>query len=73
MLDGGSLGPHNSQYVGGCSIVVSHHKRFCCGCFCRPGAQGSATSVFNPLAAQQFVLCRQEFSSSVCQVLLGAT
>ena len=31
----------------------SHH-----GCFGRPGAQGSAISAFNPLAAQQHVLCR---------------
>ena len=34
--------------------------------FDRPGAQGSAISVFNPLAADRYVLHRQGFSSSVC-------
>ena len=28
---------------------------------------------FNPVAAQQCVLCRQGFSSSVCQAVVGAT
>ena len=32
--------------------AVSHHKRSHCGCFGRPGTQGSAISAFNPLAAQ---------------------
>ena len=50
-----------------------HHKRSCHGCFGRPGAQGSAVSAFNPLAAQQCVLCRQGLSSSFCQVVVGAT
>ena len=50
-----------------------HHKRSHCGCFSRPGAQGSVISAFNPLAAQQHVLCRQGFSSSVCQAVAGAT
>ena len=49
MLDGGSLASHSSQHAGRCSLAVSHHKRSHCGCFGRPGAQGSA---FNPLAAQ---------------------
>ena len=71
MLDGGSLAPHHSEHVGRHSLAVSHHKRSCHGCFVRPGAQGSAISAFNPLAAQQCVLCRQAFSSSVCQT--GAT
>ena len=52
MLDGGSLAPHSSQHVGRCSSVVPHHKRSHHGCFGRPGAQGSAISAFNPLAAQ---------------------
>ena len=33
---------------------------------------GSVISAFNPLAAQQCVLCRQGFSSSVCQAVVGA-
>ena len=73
LLDGGSLPSHSSQHAGRCSLVVSHHKRSCCGCFSRPGTQGSALSVFNPLAAQQCVLCQVGFSSSVCQVVVGAT
>ena len=52
MLDGGSLAPHRSQHVGRHSSVVSHHERPHHGCFCRPCAQGSAISAFNPLAAQ---------------------
>ena len=64
-LNGGSLGPHSSQHVG-------RHSS-CHGCFGRPGTQGSAISVFNPLAAQQCVLHRQGFSSSVCQAGAGAT
>ena len=40
-----------------CPII----KRSCHGCFGRPGTQGSAISGFNPLAAQQHVLCRQGF------------
>ena len=73
MLDGGSLASHSSQHVGRCSLVVSHSKRSHHGCFGRPGTQGSAISAFNPLAAQWCVLCRQGFSSSVCQVVVGAT
>ena len=65
MLDGGSLAPHSSQHVGQHSLVVPHHKRSFCGCLGRPGAQGSAISAFNPLAAQRYVLCRQGFSSLV--------
>ena len=72
MLDGGSLASHHSQHVGRCSSAMSHHKRSC-GCFNGPGAQGSAISAFNPLAAQQCVLCRQGFSSSVYQAVVGAT
>ena len=70
MLDGGSLASHSSQHVGRCSSVVSHHKRSHCGCFGSPGAHGSAISAFNPLAAQQCVLCRQGFSSLVCQAVM---
>ena len=73
MLDGGSLASHHSQHVGRCSSAVSHHKRSRHGCFGRTGAQGSAISAFNTLAAQQHVLSRQRFSSSVCQVVVGAT
>ena len=58
MLDGGSLASHSSQHVDRCSSVVSHHKRSHCGCFSRPGTQGSVISAFNPLAAKQCVLCR---------------
>ena len=73
MLDGGSLAPYSSQHVGRHSLPVSHHKRSHCGCSGGPCAQGSAISAFNPLAAQQCVLCRQGFSSSVCQAVVGAT
>ena len=38
--------------------VVSHFKRSHHGCLSRPGTQGSAISAFNPLAAQQCMLCR---------------
>ena len=71
MLDGSSLASHNSQQAGGRSLAVSHHKRSHCGCFGRPGAQGSKISAFNPLAVQQCVLCRQGFSSSVCLAVAG--
>ena len=57
MLDGSSLASHSFQHAGRCSFVVSHRKRSCHGCFGRPGTQGSAISAFNPLAAQQCVLC----------------
>ena len=73
MLDGGSLASHSSQHAGRCSSMVSHHKRSCHGCLGRPGAQGSAVSAFNPLAAQRCVLHQQGFSSSVCQAVAGAT
>ena len=73
MLDGGSLASYSSQHVGRCSSAVSHHKKSCHGCFVRPGAQRSVISAFNPLAAQQCVLCRQGFSSFVCQAVAEAT
>ena len=73
MLDGGSLASHSSQHVGRCSSVVPSSKRTHSGCFSGPGAQGSMISAFNPLAAQQHILCRQGFSSSVCQAVVGAT
>ena len=73
MLDGGSLASNSSQHAGRCSLVVPSCKRSHHGCFSRPGAQGSVISAFNPLAAQQHVLCRQGFSSSVCQAVVGAT
>ena len=73
MLDGGSLASNSSQHAGRCSLVVSSCKRSRHECFGRPGAQGSALSAFNPLAAQRHVLCRQGFSSSVCQAVVGAT
>ena len=53
--------------------MVSHHKKSHCGWFYRPGAQGPAISTFNPLAAQWCVLCRQGFSFSVSQAVVGAT
>ena len=73
MLDWGSLASHSSQHVGRHSSVVPYHKRSHLGCLRRPDAQGSAISAFNPLAAQECVLCRQGFSSLVCQVVAGAT
>ena len=73
MLDGGSLASHSSQYGGRNSSAVFHCKRSHHGCFSRPGAQESAVSAFNSLAAQQCVLHQQGFSSSVCQVLVGAS
>ena len=72
MLDGDSLASYSSQYVGRCYLAVFHHKRSHHGCFSRPGTQGSVISAFNPLATHSCVLCRQGFSSSVCQVV-GAT
>ena len=56
MLDGGSLASHHSQHVSRCSSAVSHCKRSHHGCLGRPGSQGSAISVFDPLAGQQCVL-----------------
>ena len=73
MLDGSSLASHSSQHAGGHSWAVSHHKRSCHGCFSRLGTQWSVISAFNPLAAQRCVLCRQGFSSLVCQAVVGAT
>ena len=73
MLDGVSLVSHSSQHAGRHSSAVPHHKGSCHGCLGRPGAQGSAISALNPLAAQQCVLCRQGFSSSACQAVVGAT
>ena len=73
MLGGGSLASHSSKHVGRHSSMVPHYKRSHCGCLSRPGAQGSAISAFNPLAAQQCVFCGQVFSSSVCQAVVGAT
>ena len=73
MLDEGSLAPHSSQHAGRQSSAVPHHKRFCHGYLGRPSAQGSVISAFTPLAAQQCVLHRPGFSSSVCQVVMGAT
>ena len=73
MLDGGSLASHSFQHAGRCSAVLPSGKGSHHGCFSRPGTQGSAISAFNPLAAQQCVLCRQGLSSSVCQAVAGAT
>ena len=52
LLDGGFL---NSQNVGRYSSLVFFDKKFCHGCFGRPGVQGSAITAFNPLAAQRCV------------------
>ena len=52
MLDGSSLASQSSQHAGRHSSAVSHRKGSRRGCFGRPGAQGSAISAFNPLAAQ---------------------
>ena len=48
MLDGSSLASHSSQHAGRHSLAVSHCKRSHCGCFGRPGTQGSAISAFKP-------------------------
>ena len=71
LLDGSFLASHCSQYVSGCSSLVSHHKRSFYGCLGRPGAKGPAMSAFNILAAQRCVLWRQGFTSSVCQKSWG--
>ena len=73
MLDGGSLAFHSSQHVGRCSLALSCHKSSHHGCLSMPGAQGSAISAFKPLAAQRYVWCRQGFSSSICQAVVGTT
>ena len=71
---GGRLfGSNSSQHVGSHSSAVSHPKRSWHGCFGRPGALGSTIFAFNPLAPQWCLLCRHEFSSSVYQVVVGAT
>ena len=57
LLDGGSLVSHSCQHVRH-SLVVSHHKKSCHGCFSWSCAQWSDISVFNPLAGQRCVLCR---------------
>ena len=53
--------------------LVFCHKRSYHGCSSRPGAQGSSIAAFNPLAAQRYVFCRQGFSSSFRQQVMGAT
>ena len=67
------LASHSSHHVGRCSSVLSCHRRSHHGCFGRPGAQESPISAFNPLAAQGYVLCREGFSSLVCQEIVKAT
>ena len=57
MLDGDSLASHSSQHVGRHSLALSCHQRSHHGCFSSPGAEGSAISAFNPLAAQGYVVC----------------
>ena len=73
LLDGGSLASHGSQHVGKHSSAFPYFKRSHHGCFGRPGAQGSAISAYNPLVAMRYVLHRQGFSSSVCQVAVKET
>ena len=73
MLDGGSLASHSSQHIDRHSSVVAHHKRSHCWYLSRPGTQGPAISAFNCLAVQWCVLCRQVFSYSVCQAMVGET
>ena len=41
--------------------------------YSRPGAQGSAITAFNPLAAQRCVMCQQGFSFLVCQTVMGVS
>ena len=73
MFDEGSLASHSSQHIGRCSSALSCDIRSHCGCFGRPGAQESGISAFNPLAAQEYVLCRQGFSSLASHTVEGAT
>ena len=73
LLDGDSLASHSSQYIGRVSLSVSHCKGPCHGCLSWPGVQGSVITAFNPFATQRYVLCRQGFSSSLCQVVAKAT
>ena len=47
------------------SSLMPYCKRSCYGCFGRQGAHGTAMAVFNPLAAQRYLLHRQGLSSSV--------
>ena len=70
LSDGGSW-LSSFQHVGRHPSSVFHHKVSCHGYLSRLGGQGSAVTSFNPLAAQRYVLCRQGFSSSVCQALVG--
>ena len=73
LLDRGILDSSTSQHVEDHSSSVSYHKNPHHGCFGRLGAVGTAVAEFNPLAAQRCLLCRQGFSSSVCQAVAGAT
>ena len=73
IFDGGSLASHSSQQVGRCFVTLSCCKRSHYECFSRPYDQGSFISEFIPSAAQRYMLCRQGFSSLVCQAVVGAT
>ena len=73
LLDGGSLASHSSHHV------ARHYSSIpCCkisnhGCFGKLGVEGSAIAAFNALDSQRCALCRQGFSSLVCQAVVGAT
>ena len=72
-LDGTSLASHIFQHVGRHSLSISYCKKSCLRCLSRLGAQVSAITAFNLLAAQRCVLHTQWLSSSVCQVVAGVT
>ena len=48
-------------------------KKYYHGCFSRSSADGSVISAFTHLAVQGYVVHRQGFSTSVCQVVAGAS
>ena len=56
---------------GGHSSSVPYHKNVIMDVLVELGIQWSAIAAFNPLAAQRCALCRQGFSSSTCQAVVG--
>ena len=72
MFDLGSLASHSSQHIARCSLSVSHHKGSHLGCLSGPLHKGLPL-LHLTLWLLWCVLCRQGFSSSVCQLVVGAT
>ena len=62
LLDGGFSASHSSQHIGQHSSSVSGSKEAFHGCLSRLGAQYSAITVFNPLAAKRDMCCREKGS-----------